>query len=143
MKKYKAKKGAGFNDDDAQVIGQTIEDLRDSKGHITPIEIVENAKNKKSPIHNFFEWEESKAAEQYRLQQARNLVNHIVEIVVIQGEEIEQRSFFSVNVENNGKVYVTLKDAIENEDYREQLLNKAITQLENLTITMKMFKEYN
>ena len=143
MKKYKAKKGAGFNDDDAQVIGQTIEDLRDSKGHITPIEIVENAKNKKSPIHNFFEWEESKAAEQYRLQQARNLVNHIVEIVVIQGEEIEQRSFFSVNVENNGKVYVTLKDAIENEDYREQLLNKAITQLENLTIIMKMFKEYN
>ena len=143
MKKYKAKKGARFNDEEAQVIGQTIEDLRDSKGHITPIELVKNAKNKNSPIHNFFEWDEGKAAEEYRLQQARDLVNHVVEIVVIGGEETEQRSFFSIVAEDNGRVYVTLKDAIENEDYRKQLLSKAITQLENLTITMKMFKEYN
>lgn len=143
MKKYKAKTGAKFNNKEAQIIGKTIEDLRDSNGYITSEKIVNEAKDKKSTIHNFFEWSNSKAAQEYRLQQARNLISHIVEVVVISGEEIEQRSFFSVTVKNVGKVYVTLKDAVENEDYRKQLLNKAIVTLENLTITLKMFREYD
>ena len=140
-KKYKARKGAKFNSKEAQVIGETIESLKDDKGHITSKSVVEEARNKSSSIHKFFEWDNNKAAEEFRLQQARDLVNHVVEIVIIQGECIEQKSFFSVTVKNLGKVYVTLKDAVENKDYRKQLLSNAIATLENLTITMKMFRE--
>lgn len=139
--KYKARKGAKFNNKEAQVIGKTINNLRDKKGHITSKNVLDNARDKDSPLHKYFEWSNSKAGREFRLQQARDLVNHVVEIVIVQGEEIEQKSFFSVTVKNEGKVYVTLQDAIENESYRKQLLNNAIATLENLTITMKMFRD--
>ena len=141
MKEYKARKGASFSNDEAQVIGETITKLRDKKGRVTAKKIVEYAKQNKSPLHDFFEWDVSKAAEKFRLYQARHLVQNIVEVVLIGESKEVQRSFFSVHVPNHGMVYVTLKDATENESYKKQLLSKIITTLENLTITMKMFRE--
>ncbi len=142
-KKYKARKGAKFNNKEAQVVGETIESLKDNSGYITSEGIISSARKKSSPIHDFFEWSNNKAAEEFRLQQARNLVNHIVEVVIVQGERVEQKSFFSVSVKNVGKVYVNLKEAVENKDYRRQLLSNAISILENLTVTMKMFREHD
>ncbi len=141
VKKYKARSGAKFSDKQAQVIGKALNSLRDKEGHISSEEIVKSASNKKSPLYEFFTWDNTKAAAEFRLHQARSLVNHIVEVVVVSGKEVTQRSFFSVTAEDKGKVYVTLKDAIETEDYRKQLLSNIITTLENLTITMKLFKE--
>lgn len=141
MKKYKARSGAKFGNDEAQIVGETIEKLKDSKGHIKAKTILKDAKNPKSKLHNYFDWEDSEAAKQWRLSQARDLINHVVEVVVINNTNVEQRSFVSVNVINNGKVYVPIQIAIDNEDYRKQLLTKAIKTLENLTITMKLFEE--
>ena len=97
VKKYKARKGATFNNKDAQVIGVTIDSLRNDSGFVTPKVIVDNAKDAKSPIHKFFEWDNSSAAERFRIQQARDVNNHIVEIVVIAEEQKEQRSFVYVD----------------------------------------------
>ncbi len=147
MKKYKLRNGMKLRGVDAQVVGETIDSLRDDKGHITTEQVVISAKNKKSPIHSYFEWDDNKASKQWRLQQARQLISVVVEVILIDGEEIDQRSFHSVHDENEKgepiTVYVTLKDAIENDNYKKQLLNKAITTLENLTVTMKMFREYD
>ena len=139
--KYKVRKGSKISNREAQVIGEFIGSLKDKDGHITTKKIVEGAKSKKSPIHKYFEWENNKAAEQFRLQQGRNLIEQVVEIVVVAGEQTEQRSYVSVTVINKGKVYVDLKNAIETEDYRKQLLNRAIAILENLTVTLRMFRE--
>ncbi len=145
-KKYKARKGSKFQKKDAQVIGETIEKLKEKKGYVKTEDIVESARIKKSPLHKYFEWDNSKAAQKYRLQQARGMISSVVEVIVVSEEKVEQRSFFSVTAKTNGnseKVYVTLKDAVETTDYRKQLLNQAITTLENLTITMKMFRQYD
>ncbi len=142
MRRYKARIGAKFNNKEAQVIGKTINRLRDANGHVTAGRIVESAKTRKSPIHKYFEWKDSRAGEQYRLQQARDLINHIVEVVIIEGEKVDQRSFFAVSTPTEGRVYVTVEDAVENESYRKQLLNQAISTLQNLTITLKMFKKH-
>lgn len=150
MKKkvYQARKNGCLKEKDAQVIGEILDNLRNRDGHLKTEAVVMAAKNKKSPLHDYFEWDESVSAWKFRLQQARNLISSVAEVVIIQDVEIPQRSFHSVqtikeddDVESEGKVYVTIQDAIENEDYRKHLLNKIITTLENLTITMKMFKE--
>lgn len=141
MKEYKARTGAKFNNTDAQVIGEAIENLKDEKGHILVSRIIINAKSESSELHKHFEWDNIKAAHDHRLQQARELVNHIVEVVIIDGEEAIERSFVSVHVEDQGKVYVTIDDAITNEDYRKQLLSKMINTLENLTNTMRLFQD--
>ena len=139
--KYKARKGAPYTNEDAEIIGNVLDKLKNGQGFITPTSILEYAKQEDSELHQYFEWDNSSAAEAYRLQQARELVNHIVQIVVIDGKKTEERSFVSVNIENRGRVYVSLKAAIENKNYRQQLLSKAITTLENLTWTMKMFRD--
>ena len=41
------------------------------KNNLTAREIVEEARKKNSPLHDFFEWDDSIAAEKYRLAQAR------------------------------------------------------------------------
>ena len=136
MKKiYKARQGATFDDSEAQIIGETITKLK----VITPENIVNEAKAKSSPIHKFFEWDNSKAAEQYRLQQARDLTNHIIITIETNNEQIETKAFHSVS-ENGKRFYVTSVEAISNDDYRLQLLKQMIKTMEGLLEQMKLFK---
>ena len=140
-KQYRAREGSPFSNKEAQIVGETLNNLRDRKGELTTERIVETARNETSPLHKYFEWSDNTASELYRLQQARHIINHVVEIVVVGTEQVKQRSFFSIETSNRKTAYVTIKQAIETESYRKQLLGRAIVQLENLTITLRMFKD--
>jgi hypothetical protein len=143
-KKYRAKNGAPFKQEEAQVIGETLDEIRISNGgNLKSETIVEEAKSKKNPLHKFFEWNNDTCGEKYRLQQARDLTNHIVEEIIVDGDAIEQRSFLSVINEDEEKVYVSREDAITNVDYKKQLLDQMISTLENLTVTIKLFRQYD
>lgn len=142
-KKYEARKGSPFKKEYAQMYGERLEHIASkNKGKITPRLVVNDAKSSSSPFHNYFEWNDRKASEQYRLQQARDLVNHIVEVVVIEGKPSKQKSFFSVRNGKGKTVYVTIKTAVTNKSYRLQILNQLITTLENVTELMKLFRSY-
>lgn len=61
---------------------KTVEDRLASiakrrKGRLTPAAVVKDARSKKSPLHSFFEWDDSEAAHQYRLNQARGLIRSV------------------------------------------------------------------
>ena len=143
LKVFKARTGSPFKKEDAQVIGETLDEIRqNNNGNLKSEDIVQEAKNKKNPLHNLFEWDNNICGEQYRLQQARNITNHIVEEIIVDGSPVEQRSFLSITNSDEETVYVSREDAITNVDYRQQLLNQMITTLENLTLTIKLFKKY-
>ncbi len=142
-KKYEAREGAPFKKREAQIYGERLEYIAaKNKGKVTSIAIVSDAKSGSSPFHNYFEWDDRKASDQYRLHQARVLINHIVEVVVIKGIPSKQRSFFNVSNGGGKKVYVTLRTAVTNKSYRLQLLNQLINILENGTELMKLFRSY-
>lgn len=66
---------------DPNTVGQHLNFLREQcKGELTPPDVVKDARNPNSPLHPFFEWDDSEAAEQYRLQQARGLIRAVVAI---------------------------------------------------------------
>lgn len=46
-------------------------------GRLTPDAVVESAKSKKSPLHGYFDWDDSTAARSYRIIQARELIRSI------------------------------------------------------------------
>lgn len=48
--------------------------VANAQGEIEPAAVVEAARSKKSPLHDRFEWDDSVAGHQYRLQQARHLI---------------------------------------------------------------------
>jgi len=133
--KYKARAGAPFKVDDAQAIGEEISDIRTKQ----PRTIVEKARNPETTLHKYFDWNNSVAGEKWRLQQARNIVNHLIEVKIIQGEEVEVKSFFPVINAQKENVYVTQTEAVSNPNYRRQLLMDMKITLENLLKLINIF----
>jgi len=142
MSKYKARLGAKFNNVTANVYGKEIERLmRKNRGELTSVEIVESARSRRSPLHKYFTWDDMEASQKYRVQEARNLISGIVEVVIIEEKKTEQRSFFNVRNVLKQQVYVSLQEALDTPDYRQQLLDKIVSHLQNTTTLMKMFRD--
>lgn len=63
----------------AQVVGERLECLRGAgAGELTPEAVVADAHHPTSPLHPLFEWNDSEAARQHRLAQARALIRSVV-----------------------------------------------------------------
>lgn len=67
---------------DADKIGREFMKIKDENGDIHPAAVVAYARNPNSEMHNFFEWNNSAAAERYRNWQARNMIACITEVKV-------------------------------------------------------------
>lgn len=137
-KKFKARTGSPFSNKDAQKIGEELESIK-SKGVLTTLSIVKRARNPKSVLYDYFEWSNTIAAEKFRLQQARNIVNHIIEVTVIEGNPVEERAYFSVVSEDKKNVYVSLTEAITVTSYKKQLFKEMESTLQNLLRLIRLF----
>lgn len=133
---------------DPQKTGEVLEDIEKQFGRITPELVLEEAKIKTSPIHKGFEWEDSIAAEQYRLDQARYILRQIV-IVRETSDTVESntiRAFMSVNItdseENKYTTYATIGSILNNNTLRKQLLLKAFTELQQWNKRYKDLTEF-
>lgn len=129
-----------FNDQDAQVIGRRIKTIRPD-GHITTQELLEDASDKASPIHKYFEWDTNKAATLYRLRQAQHIITHIKVIVITKGSPIAIKAYHHVKIENSGKGYVEAEVVANNKDYYHQVLDGAISELHGWQDRYKAYKE--
>ena len=130
QKVYGVRKGAPFKKGDAQAIGEFIDgiDVKSSKKILARIK-----KNKKHIIHGLIEWDDTIAGEEFRLQQVRNIVNHVtIEIKEI-GDGLPVRAFFSVTKQDNGEnvVYVDLNQTFSDDYYRGQVISRAKSELSN------------
>lgn len=74
--RYFAAPDAGFDDDDAAILGERITTLS-REGTLTPEAVVEDARPPQSPTHRFFEWDDRVAAERYRVSQATHYLSNI------------------------------------------------------------------
>lgn len=66
-----------------------IRSLEDADGRITPDQVVADAKQKDSPIHNLFEWDKTKAAAAHWLDQARAIIGAVRVVVTNQTTTIK------------------------------------------------------
>jgi len=102
----------------------------------TPENIVKAAQSKKSEMHNCFTWEESKAAESWRLFEAKQLVNHLIvnySVVTKKDEKAE----ITVNVYSSiptdeGRMYVKTTDALDNEILKEMIRSEVRSLLSQI-----------
>jgi len=134
MKKYKAAKGASFGDDKAQVYGRHLERLQKRFGYLQPELVVDDARADDSPLHEAFEWNNRKAAGDWRKWQARHLMNTIVTVKIIDGEEKEARAFYNVTIcqdaeEETKKVYISLDSAFKHDHLASQIIERAKAEL--------------
>ena len=122
----------------AQIAGEELERIEARDGEITPRAVVEEARPEDSKLHNAFEWDDEKAAEQYRISQARQLIRCIV-VKPMPEEKVEEpvRMYVNQNPTDTGQSrsgsYINLKSALENPDSRAVVLSNAMHE-------MKMFR---
>lgn len=138
MKKYKSKQF--LSNEDAQIIGVFIEEIS-LNGKITPRDLVIAAKPKKSPIHKFFDWNDSSAAEKWRIHQARMIIGNLV--VEIE-EDQDVKAFFNYTVDENEekeRSYYSFDAAKANENIWNSVIESSLKELEHWQAKYKLYKE--
>ena len=88
---------------DAQAVGEALQNIDDSLGTIRPSMVVNVAENPSSPLHTLFEWDDTEAAKEHRLHQARQVLGCLAYVVVTkpQHEPMEVRAIANVKVGGN------------------------------------------
>jgi hypothetical protein len=70
-------------------------------GELEPIHVIREAKKPDSVLHDWFEWDDTKAAHEYRIDQARKLIASVRITVEHDGEEIESRKWVHIAGDGN------------------------------------------
>jgi len=115
---------------EASIVGAHIEMLREKfKGEITPEDVLEDAKNDNSPLHSFFEWSDSAAAHQHRLQQARGLIRSVVAVYVREDKPaVKTRAYVHIP-QGETSHYREASHAMSQKSTRDVVLKRALEEL--------------
>lgn len=115
----------------ADVVGRRLQYLmKRNNDKLTADVIVDDARAADSPLHNLFEWDDTEAATKYRERQARDLLVSVrILIEEEDGEEEPYRAFVNIIDEEAGSVYVDAITAVCVDEYREQLLARAVREI--------------
>lgn len=104
--------------------GYLIE-LRQREGMLTPQIVVEDARPVTSQLHDRFEWDDAQAAEQYRLEQARELIRSVkVQYVEPSGGVSSTRAFVSIERAEQ-REYIPVEDVADDPELAALALRDA------------------
>ena len=89
----------------AQEAGEYLERMSEEENGITPARVLEVSRSEDALLHPCFEWDDTKAAEAHRLNQARLLIGNLIRVTVKESEDEDisiepQRIRAFVNVSN-------------------------------------------
>ena len=125
-----------------QIVGDKLQELRDKNNGLTASIVIEEAKHKTSVLHGAFEWDDSKAAHEWRLHSARHLMRS-VEIVSTSAEgDVRNLPAFVFVKTDEGPRYETIAKVLSDEELRIQVLNKALKEFEQWQQRYKEYKEF-
>lgn len=125
---------AFHTDEEAKIIGVELERLNRERRCTAP-DILAAATPKNAPLHEFFEWDNSKAATEFRLAQARNLARHIGIRIVDKktGRVREVRAFYAVTLPVDDadapRSYISIERVNADPALRIQVIAQAKQQL--------------
>ncbi len=122
-----------------QIAGEFLTQLENRDGQLKPSVIVAESLPSSAPLHRCFQWDDSIAGQQYREQQARNLMGNLVTIVTTTTTEeprpISMRAF--VNIPQPTSRYISMENALSSEDTYTQLKDKAWAELSSFQAKYK------
>ena len=111
-----------------------------SDGLLSPADVVRAARAKRSPLHGLFTWDDTAAAQEWRIHEARNLIRVIVQVLPQTGEETTVYVSLSQDRKNEGG-YRHVAEVIYDDDLRTDMLATAMDELRALQKKYKKLKE--
>jgi hypothetical protein len=117
---------------DKNQVREELEQLRESNGGHTlqPEQVVEFARrNRRSALHAEFEWDDTAAAHQFRLEQARHIIRLSINVLRTPNGDVTVPMYVSlVSDRTAGGGYRTLESVMNDEELRDQLLQQALEE---------------
>ena len=115
-----------------KVINELKRIAEDNGGLLRPQDVVDVARDKDNPLHEYFDWSDKVASQQWRLHQARQLIRVTVEYIKgPDSTEIKVRPFLSLSSDRMqpGGGYRETVVIMRSKKMREQLLEDALAEL--------------
>jgi hypothetical protein len=78
---------------DIKLVLKELQALEKEYGEITPARLVESSRDTKSVLHSYFEWNNTKAADAWRMRQAGFLLSNIEIKIVKDGKPIRMQAY--------------------------------------------------
>ena len=120
-----------FHKVDPQKVGEEIGNAP------TPESVLEKAKDPNTELHGCFEWDDTKAANKYRLIQARQ----VIQFLVIKGTEKSETPQRAFEITRETSVYAPVQLIVRDEDEYSALLAKAKAQLKQFADRYRRLSE--
>jgi hypothetical protein len=92
-----------------------LTELYEQLGELTAESVVAAASSPASPLHSFFEWDDSAAAREYRKVQARALIRRVTVVI----DDRTLRAFPFIKSERS---FAPIKAAMENVNWMEEIV---------------------
>ena len=113
-----------------EIIAPVLEAIRTKhNGLLIADHVVDEARKKNSPLHPYFNWDDTKAAHQYRLWQARQLIT----VVTVKLPNARRLIQMYVSLRDDRKqpegAYRGILDVLSDSDLRYQLVREALEDL--------------
>lgn len=114
----------GLYDVSAQCAGEEIERIYHKRGQCDAADVVDESRPESAVLHPCFEWSDPVAAELWREQQARGIINCIVTVSETKkGEPVEVRAFPHV-----ADTYRPLDVVLESKDMETEMKESALRE---------------
>lgn len=143
----------------ADTVGGVLNKIEQENGKVTKESFLDYSRDENSETHSMFEWDDSIAAEKYRLRQAGKIISQL-EVTIVH-EDIKPREI-TVQIESTepqetkisafvniapkaptvNATYYNVSRAMSDEDTRKQVLRNALFELMAFERKYKNFTEF-
>lgn len=143
------------------VVGKVFEEIENRDGEVTSVSLLDASRAEDSPTHGLFEWDDSVAAEKFRLSQSHRIISQLqVDIIVTEiadkGEPdieittenvVKSPAYVNVNpvgrfgVKNTKGSFVSVNKAMSDDDMRKIVLRNALSELNVFKNRYALYKE--
>jgi len=131
----------------AEKVYDVLSGIQKKQGFISPESVIEKAKVKTSPLHKGFEWDDTAAAHQHRMTQARNIIQAIkiikLEVSPQPIRAFELRGSTKPESIKPRKVYDNIEDILADPVTRNELLDRALAELRAFEKRYSHLRELN
>ena len=127
---FQPKVSVGKGPHDADAIGRELERIERERRVLRASDVVNTARNPKSPLHRYFEWDDGEAAQHWREDQARGLIASVRVSLRSAPERPPMRAFMHVPSPGQAQHYASAAKVMGDPERRRLVLARALSELE-------------
>lgn len=121
----------------ANIVGKEVERIEREQGEVTSKSLVDAARSQDSVLHKLFEWDDAKAAEGYRNQQACKILCSLAIVRDDMPEPTVVRAYMNVaddadNPTRRTGSFISVDEAFKDKEKRALVLRCAIREMREI-----------